>query len=317
MQPHVNSPLARRIIWFSLPITAAIVIIAYVVLHRGGTQSNALLGPDVTTIPNITLNTPGNVQGAHGGPFCDILDQPVSRGAVPNNSAAANPDENSAARLVLSDHDSLIGYDDFDRSNRLLTGDVAPSGQRYTYQGGTNTQGPSKAFQPFIVGDKYILNPCAAFTGDETAGWTILRMRQARTPTIVAGTFDFTRGSSTSNQEFVLITSAPDQLKAQSDQLYVTPNLWVLLTVVNGHRYRVGQGSFPKQLAMDGKTTYAASMSLNATANTLVIAVPEGGTRTFTNADFARYWGSQFAVQLQVYKTSGNVECVGIASGGP
>jgi hypothetical protein len=176
---------------------------------------------------------------------------------------------------------------------------------RFAGDGHYSVAGPSKMK---VEGGRLVLRdagtvPASAF----------LEHRETVVPRVVAGDAVFS-GGRTSAEEFVLVSSQAS-ISVASVQFFITPDRWALLTVTRGKRHRVAHGKFRAVLKRDGSTPNRIVMRIDPSTSVVTVQYP-GGQGHWHDADFARYWGSLFSVQIiRPHTSDGTVAILGTASG--
>jgi hypothetical protein len=162
-------------------------------------------------------------------------------------------------------------WDMFDRSDRTLDGDIAPSGGAWaiTGVGGVTAQ---------ILNRQFVCGSGGNFYAYQAFGGPITR---------IAGTFSFTPGPSPNNMYQNIMTLIADQATDLYTMLHLNfgPTSWGLTKRINGGAFlSVGDNVEPFTLLTDG-TVYGISMDIDYVNNTVTVTDPYGRKSTFTDSD--------------------------------
>lgn len=167
---------------------------------------------------------------------------------------------------------SCYVFDNFKRSNRLLNGDISPTGRVWNLTGpGYNTTA--------IVSNRYVAI-------DNT--YAYLTCGADKTLTSVQGSFSFVPGGGINNPANTVLTLIADSQFSPSPlttmlHLQISPSRWSLQKrISSGPFIDIGSGLWT--LATDG-TIYTLKMSIGT--STVTITLPSGGTIEIMDSDIA------------------------------
>lgn len=187
---------------------------------------------------------------------------------LPNNLPVSTAAQTAfaKARLGVNNRDTYI-YDDFDRSNRTLSGDTTPTGQVWV------TTGPGAATVAITSGK---LESSSNYYAYLDYGKAIQR---------IGGAFSLQSNSSTTRTttSVTLIADAASAGLANMLHLIVGPDTWTLQKrISNGAFTEIASGKH--NLRTDG-TVYQVAMEINSTAGTVTVIAPNGTLTSVTDSD--------------------------------
>lgn len=205
--------------------------------------------------------------------------------ALPVGGLPPSPNAAALAALAAMSPGGMTGYDTFNRSNRLLSADTAPSGQ--TYYDGIGAPLVATA----IVNGQYQMSAVSFGAGSGSE----LFMTGTTNPLWVGEAVVWYPGSTSTG--FVSLGACIANL-TNSVQFDLNPaGLWHMFTVNTGVKTQVGTGTFTHTLPTDGVTATTIMMTWNGSTSVTVTG-PQGFKQTFTDATIGTQWGNRLAAQI-------------------
>lgn len=198
----------------------------------------------------------------------------------------------------------MLAYDNFgSRPDGQILGTVADSGHHYDEFYGTR--------RPYVVDGAYRMDPAAPW-----AGWSFATLREEREPTAVGARFFFDRPRQYGAQVVLALWRPSSSVARASVQFASSPTRWEMIKVIDGRRIWLadGRGKYATPLAEDG-TAYEMSMHLNPSTSTVTAYLPDGSVESWTDPDYARFWGSTFATQIIRTNHTGDAGVTAMFSG--
>ena len=218
-------------------------------------------GPEGPTGPaTVTIGTPNGLSL-----LGDALSLALAASGEPGALSGSDYDLFKASRLAQSIRDVFM-FDDFDRSDRELLGDAAPTGQAWDVQGVDPTS--------TVIEDGLLTSPDLSYSA----------LDYGKPITQIECTFSFVPGSGTNDatlQSLVMIADHASVGLSLMLHLLISPTTWILQKFLTaGVPVEIARGTHT--LIMDG-TPYHISLKIDGDTATVIAA--DGSTTVVTDSD--------------------------------
>lgn len=280
------------------------------VVTRTGVLHAALGDTDTDGHPAsvVTVTPTGGLAGTNVQAALAELDTEATETAARLAVKAGN----AAAELLGG---NLKGWDNFHRTDRLLNGDTAQSGQVFFTGGGqSNLPLVNNRHRPIdtLPGAKVLYLPHRTVM-DAVAAEFVFTPGTTRTQNAVIGACRNFFGASVSPGGSVQLAVYADH---QLGQTYEWALFYVEDPVVDPYPI-IASGMLNIDMVDDGETRYVMAMRRTG-EDTVTIELPDGQVLTYINAAIATYWGNNAGFQIRPAQvTDGWGEFTAIATAGP
>lgn len=192
----------------------------------------------------------------------------------------------SSSRFSQANREKYV-YDDFDRSDRVLIGDICPTGQAW------NANGAGYLSTGIVDGE---------LVGTENYYCTLDYGQDIKR---IGGTFRFTDGAGTNRDQKTITLIADHDNNGLSMMLHliIAPNGWTLQKRVSGGSFDMIAGG---ELYLIIDNVYSVFMDIDVSENTVTVTPPNGIKQTITDSDISaispRYATIQYTGSVSGYK---------------